>query len=344
MRKALILALLVMLGLCCPTVGVTPAQAAAGCEGADSPKAPEWNVTAQHLALVPHASWAWSYEYEDDMRVEEKQSGSNSEGDEGSADPGLHPENQWTYNPSYPQPTLEPLTTGIFETLAIGNDSAGVLRLNLSSTHRTTFCVHLFEMGENGLQPVDADVYLLTSSQYDAYEEVYRSMHGGGWFWDLVEAGEGDELLSDVPPEWRSFNPLGWQTYRDVHQYEARSEVTFSVSMDAPEVYSSLFGGTQWQDFYLIIDAWDNTNDNDVPATNSVLYADITVIPVERTVLLPPWTVPLVLFVALAAVVLLPVVLNRRYMGAGLDQGAVASDSTSVPYLEQSANESHQGK
>ena len=129
MRKALILALLVVLGLCCPTVGITPVQAAKQDARAAIPRAPEWNTDGTTPRSRPSRFWAWSYDYEDDMRAEEKQSGSNSKGNAESADPELHPENQWTYNPSYPQPTLEPLTTGIFETLAIGNDSAGVLRL-----------------------------------------------------------------------------------------------------------------------------------------------------------------------------------------------------------------------
>jgi hypothetical protein len=86
----------------------------------------------------------------------------------------------------------------------------------------------------------------------------------------------------------------------------------------------------------LVIDAWDNTNDGDAGPTSSVLVADITVIPVERTALLPPWTVPLTLFAVLAAVVVMPVVLNKRYMESGLGASSPA-DEKSVPYLEQEA-------
>ena len=101
-------------------------------------------------------------------------------------------------------------------------------------------------------------------------------------------------------------------------------------------MYNSLFGGAEWQDFYLVIDAWDNTNDGDEVASNSILVADITVIPTERTALLPPWTVPLTLFVLLAAVVIVPVLLNKRYMEAGLDQ-MESQEGTPVPVLEQQA-------
>jgi len=40
--------------------------------------------------------------------------------------------------------------------------------------------------------------------------------------------------------------------------------------------------------------------------------------------------------VALAAIVLVPVMLNRRYMNAGLD-ASVAQSNDAVPYLEQKA-------
>jgi hypothetical protein len=46
--------------------------------------------------------------------------------------------------------------------------------------------------------------------------------------------------------------------------------------------------------------------------------------------------VPLALFVLLAAVVIVPVLLNKRYMEAGLDQ-MDAQEFTSVPVLEQQA-------
>ena len=334
MRMTTLAAFFLIVGtLCLPSANVVqPAQAASSCEGEVT--APEWNTSAQRLALVPHASWGDMYlydePYEDDR---EKEEGSGGQASSGAWDSELHPEERWMYTPSWPLPTLEPLKSGQYTVMEVGNDSAGVLRVNLSSTHRTTFCVSLYELVDGITTPTNADVYLMTTSQYNSYEEVYRMMHGGWWFWDSFDEGGGDDLLSDIPPEWRSFNPIGWQTYRDVHQYEGREEVTFSVSLDGPEVYNSLFGGSEWQDFYLVIDAWDNTNDGDVESSNSVLVADITVIPTERTALLPPWTVPLTLFVLLAAVVIVPVLLNKRYMQSGLDK--TDTGDASVPVLEQ---------
>lgn len=336
MRMKTVAAFFLILGtLCFPSASmVQPAQAASSCEGEVT--TPEWNTSAQRLALVPHASWSDMYLYNEPYEDDREKEDDVAEGEvSGDWDPELHPEERWMYTPSWPLPTLEPLTSGQYTVMEIGNDSAGVLRMNLSSTYRTTFCVSLYELVDGITTPTNADVYLMTTSQYNSYEEVYRMMHGGWWFWDSFGEDDGDDLLSDIPPEWRSFNPIGWQTYRDVHQYEGREEATFSVALDGPEVYNSLFGGSEWQDFYLVVDAWDNSNDGDVPSSNSVLVADITVIPTERTALLPPWTVPLTLFVLLAAVVIVPVLLNKRYMESGLDNASTVD--TSVPVLEQQA-------
>ena len=237
------------------------------------------------------------------------------------------------YNPSWPLPTLEPLQTNHYMTMQPERQrrSPPLQSFKCSSNH---ILWNLNTEANNLTEPVNADIYLLTSQQYDRYEEAYRMMHGG-WWWDMTAGGDSD-VLSDIPPEWRSFNPLGWQTYRDVHQYQDRSEATFSLSLDGPQVYTSMFDGDTWEDFYLIIDTWDNTNDNDAEASNAVVLADVTVITEERSVLFPPWTVPLFLLGVIVSAVVVPVVLNKRYMGAGID-GAEASTKVSVPVLEQAS-------
>ena len=294
-----------------------------------------WNTTTQRHALVPFSYGSSMYfepePWEDD-EDQRKQSASSQDGD---YDETLHPEESWMYSPVWPLPTLEPLRTNHYTTMAVGNDSAGALRFNLSSTHRTTFCVNLYTQTNNQTQPQEADVYLLTSQQYERYQEVYRMMHGGWWWQDLDLAGGDANLLSDIPPEWRSFNPLGWQTYHDVHQYEQRSEVTFSLSLDGPEVYTSLFDSDEWEDFYLVVDTWDNTNDADAVEPDAVVYADVTVIAEQRSVLFPPWTVPLFLFGLMLGGLLAPVLLNKRYMEAGIQSTPEGLTSPSVPVLEQ---------
>jgi hypothetical protein len=317
---------------------VPNAQAANGCAGDIVNTA--WNESIQRHALVPFSSWGMPFSYEDEWMVEED--GMSKEpvtdgGFNGDFDPALHPEEAWMYNPSWPLPTLEPLQQGQYITMEVGNDSVGALRMNLSSAYRTTFCISLVSITNNESSPVDADVYLMTSSQYQRYEEIYRMIHGDWWFWDGGIGDGDDSVLSDIPPEWRSFTPNGWQSYRDVHQYEQRSEVTFSVSMDGPEVYKSFLGSNEWQDFYLVIDTWDNTHDDDADVANRVVVADITVMPEARSAVFPTWTVPLVLFALLASSVIAPLVLNKRYLESGL-QPNVAKDAVSVPHLEQASS------
>lgn len=302
------------------------AQAATNCAGDIQPIV--WNETVERQALVPFSDYGgWEFDEmsgggEMAMDEPEKELGND-------VDPALHPEESWMYNPMWPLPVLEPLSTDHYTTLLVGNDSAGVLRFNLSSQHRTTFCISLQTVAGNTSAPAVADVYLLTTSQYEMYEESYRSNHFYTWMEDF------EEVLSDLSPEWRSFNPAGWNTYRDVHQYENTDEVTFSVSLDGPEVYDSLFDLDSYQDFYLVIDTWDNSHDRDAESLDEVVVADVTVITEERTFVLPPWTVPLLFFAMMAALVTVPFILNSRYMNAGSDGGGSDATMETVPMLEQ---------
>ena len=316
----------------------TEVQAASGCSGEVEPV--RWNETVHRHALIPDGPW---YGDEFMLTADEREGGGGEqpkEDSQGQSDTSedasqTRPEEPWMYTKSWPLPVLEPLTAGHYTSMEIGNDSVGALRFNLSSEYRTTFCVTLQTIEDGLSTPVEGDVYLLTTSQYQLYEEIYDISHGSWSFWDGFD-DEALDALSDIPPEWRSFSPAGWQTYRDVHQYEMTSDVTFSVSMDGPELYSSLFGGSEWQDFYLVVDAWDNTHDGDALAPTTNLVADVTVMPTERSLILPPWTVPLVFFGAILALVATPFILNSRYLNAGLD-GSDSEVDGAVPLLEQRA-------
>ena len=333
MRHFVVVALLLL-----PLVGgagfVHPAQAASGCEGEISTT--KWNTTVQRHALVPfdnNGGWMWA---EDPMLTEDEAIENDDKfGGRGGWDDALHPEESWMYTRTWPEPLLTQLNTNHYITMEIGNDSVGALRFNLSSQHRTTFCVTLLTIENNVSTPVDADVYLMTSSQYSRYEEVYRAIHGGWYWWD-EGFSDGDSTLSDIPPEWRSFDITGWSPYRDVHQYENRDQVTFSVALDGPETYRSWIGEDEWENFYLVVDAWDNAHDNDAGVVNGVVVADVTVITEERTIVLPPWTVPLLVGGLMVGAVLMPVVFNKRYMAAGL--GTVSEVQSSVPLLEQASD------
>ena len=288
-------------------------QAADACSGDTTPV--QWNQTAQRLSLVPfyNGMW-WGSDFYEDMYYEEEGKNSNSRTSDAAVEPAynpaLSPEESWMYE-SYFLPRLDPLEENHFTSMLIGNDSVGALRVNLSENYRTTICITL---QDTELNPVDGDVYLFTTQEYENYVQSYHASHDQNWWY----GEEVDETLSDIPPEWRSFNFLGWKSYRDSHEYEKTSEVNFALNLDGPEVYTSLFSGADWQDFYIVIDTWDNVHDFDAESPNAIVAADVTIITTERSLILPPFTVALVFFAVFLTTLIIPFVLNAKYMKAGL--------------------------
>lgn len=310
---------------------LTHAQAADACQG--DTQAIEWNQTMQRMALVPH--YTGSYDpysderyYDDNYYYEENQdapSQQNTDQDEiGPEEPWMYQQNMWNL------PVLEPLETSHYTTMLIGNNSAGVLRLNLSATHRTTICVTLQDADAN---PIAGDVYLLTTAEYDSYRSSYECSQRETWW---CYEGDLEESLSDIPPEWRSWNPFGWKSYRDSHEYEDVSSVNFALNLDKAEVYTPIWGGADWQDFYLIVDAWDNIHDFDAGAPEVTIAADVTVVTTSRSLILPPYTVALTFMVVLLGALAAPFILNARYMKAGLSP--IEASEGLVPSLERPAD------
>ena len=293
------------------------------------------NETISRHAEVPNNNnWWFVEDYEEDgpgKRQSKKQS------DEGTYpfDPALSPEEEWMYQNYHSPSPVKTLTTNIATTMQIGNDSVGALRVNLSSEHRTTICVEIQGIVGDTTVPAKADVYLMTTSQYENYEWSYNRMHGDRFErWFERESISEDEFISEVPPEWAAFDVTGWKTYRDVHAYENTDSVVMSITMDGPEVYSSLFSDMTYQEFFIVVDAWDNSRRGDAGVQNKILVADVAISTVERSVVLPNWTVSIAFFVFFAGIVLTPVIINRRYMDAGLDPQAEAEKKL-MPSLQQ---------
>ena len=293
------------------------------------------NETISRHAEVPNNNnWWFVEDFEEDgpgKRQSKKQS------DEGTYpfDPALSPEEEWMYQSYHSPSPVKTLTTNIATTMQIGNDSVGALRVNLSSEHRTTICVEIQGIVGNTTVPAKADVYLMTTSQYENYEWSYNRMHGDRFErWFERESISEDEFISEVPPEWAAFDVTGWKTYRDVHAYENTDSVVMSITMDGPEVYSSLFSDMTYQEFFIVVDAWDNSRRGDAGVQNKILVADVAISTVERSVVLPNWTVSIAFFVFFAGIVLTPIIINRRYMDAGLDPQAEAEKKL-MPSLQQ---------
>ena len=335
-RRAVVLLsifLLPLFGVGITTPVGTASAAIDDCKGELS-QIVENETISRHAEVPNNNNWWFVEDYEEDG-PEKRQSKRQS--DEGTYpfDPALSPEEEWMYQNYHSPSPVKTLTTNIATTMQIGNDSVGALRVNLSSEHRTTICVEIQGIVGNTTVPAKADVYLMTTSQYENYEWSYNRMHGDRFErWFERESISEDEFISEVPPEWAAFDVTGWKTYRDVHAYENTDSVVMSITMDGPEVYSSLFSDMTYQEFFIVVDAWDNSRRGDAGVQNKILVADVAISTVERSVVLPNWTVSIAFFVFFAGIVLTPVIINRRYMDAGLDPQAEAEKKL-MPSLQQ---------
>ena len=305
---------------------VEEASAESNCDNGDF-VTPVWNTTVERLAKIP--AIYDPNESEDDDRGRKARRDKDRDDYEYDFENYDGPEEEWmTWEPNN---DLNLLRDDFQSQMLIGNDSIGVLRVNLDHERRTTICVTI-ETTNNSYDP-SADVYLMTTSQYDRYSTSYDIAHGA---WGLKEHRDDDDPTSDVPPEWRSFTVAGWHSFRDSHQYEDVKEVSFSISLDGPEISSGLFGDSTNQYFNIVIDNTNNSHQNDaVPETMIVAY--VSVVSEPRTTILPNWTVSLVCCGLMIGVLVVPLIMNKRYMNAGL---SLTSENQQlekglVPSLEQ---------
>ena len=309
---------------------VEEASAESNCDNGDF-VTPVWNTTVERLAKIP--AIYDPNESEDDDRGRKARKDKDRDDYEYDFENYDGPEEEWmTWEPNN---DLNLLRDDFQSQMLIGNDSIGVLRVNLDHERRTTICVTI-ETTNNSYDP-SADVYLMTTSQYDRYSTSYDIAHGA---WGLKEHRDDDDPTSDVPPEWRSFTVAGWHSFRDSHQYEDVKEVSFSISLDGPEISSGLFGESANQYFNIVIDNTNNSHQNDaVPETMIVAY--VSVVSEPRTTILPNWTVSLVCCGLMIGVLVVPLIMNKRYMNAGL---SLTSENQQlekglVPSLEQDSSD-----
>ena len=169
------------------------------------------------------------------------------------------------------------------------------------------------------------DVYLLHQFDWGRYRGDYE-----------MRMWEGREFFNMIPPEWRAIG--AWMPYRDVHAYESRRAIDFTVSLDHDETTSSLFNPAEQQWMYLVIDGWDNARDSDTPAPNRDFAVDITVMSEERIVI-PNYTVALFCCGLIAGLVMLPVLLHSRFSNAGRGAGTAKGERPAelMPMLETQA-------
>ncbi|GIR33854.1 MAG: hypothetical protein CM15mP47_0800 [Methanobacteriota archaeon] len=140
---------------------------------------------------------------------------------------------------------LQPLTGNYHSTMLVVNDSIGALKSKSFRKLPDDVCVTVQALNETD-DDYSVDVYLMTTSEYQRYTELYYSSHSQNSFYDEIS-----EALSDISPEWRGIDFTGWRSYRDAHQYESVNQINFALNLDGPESYKPIFGDERWQDFYI---------------------------------------------------------------------------------------------
>jgi len=224
---------------------------------------------------------------------------------------------------------LEPLTRGLstewsdgtwssFPDVAVENDSATGISMILVPGYQYTFCIE-FSSEDNAIaSEPEGDVYLLTGENYDIYSSEYE-------FRGL------DFDMDFIPVEWRDMST--WITFRDSHSYESASYVEFSVGIDSSgSAWSSLgLQDSQYQEFHLVLDGWDNSRVGDEGAAGGKMNVEIMV-EVEKRNGLPNYTAYVLIAILPLSCVIIPIILHSRYMSSAIEQGS--TDVVEVPFIK----------
>jgi hypothetical protein len=269
------------------------AQAAGGCSTAGSPV---WDGNVAN-ATLEYTNWEddyWGGDYEE-----------SNQGNGGGGRVG----EEYVSSSSIVN-RVSPLTEGFHLSKVVANGTSSGIRINLTTGYTYTFCIT--SSAHNSTNSVAIDVYLMTGTDWRWYETSY-SYAKNGW------AEEFD--MSDVPPEWRG--GFYWRPYRDVHAYEDLEEITFSTSLDHLEYRTEeyYYGSNMlvYDEFYLIIDGWDNGRDSDAVDPDVDIDVDITIM-VEERVMVPSWTVTLVCMGVMITLLAVPLIIHKKYHAVGLEE------------------------
>ncbi|MBT3357159.1 MAG: hypothetical protein HN534_01825 [Euryarchaeota archaeon] len=210
--------------------------------------------------------------------------------------------------------------------MELKNDSGQALSMYLSTGFSYTFCITFSPDSSNPpLKGSEGDVYLLSSANWDRYNADY-DMRNEDWS-DFLD-------LKTIPVEWRDM--IMWLPFRDVHAYEDRQTVEFSVAIDT----EGSVWKTGWYNanpmYYLVFDNWDNTRHTDASTAGGDMNVEV-LIDVEKRLTLPKFTAYILISILPLSCLIIPMVLHNRYHAFGLDESA--EEVISVPLLEQHEGE-----
>jgi len=195
-----------------------------------------------------------------------------------------------------------------FPGVSISNDSATALEMTLVPGYRYTFCIQFSSETGSSSSDVRGDVYLLTEQNYGFYVNEYEF--------------RGDEFMQQfdsLPVEWRDM--ATWVTFRDAHAYESSNYIEFSVAIDSSgSAWSSLgLADSNHQDFFLVLDGWDNSRIGDEAAYGGLINAEILV-DVEGRTTLPKFIAYILIGALPLSCIVIPIILHAKYHSTALNE------------------------
>ena len=150
-------------------------------------------------------------------------------------------------------------------------------------------------------------------------------------FYDDIIQGLCD--FDSVPVEWRDL--LIWLPFRDAHAYESVTYEEFSVAIDTSGSswsFAGLGGESNYQEFHLILDGWDNGRPNDEGASGNMSVE--VLIDVEERFTLPNYTAYLLIGSLPLSCIIIPIVFHSRYHSSA-SEGKESEELREVPFLKE---------
>jgi len=214
------------------------------------------------------------------------------------------------------------LRSDLYVEVELRENHAQALRMELVPGYSYTFCIEFHTDPNN--PPTDepsGDVYLLSGSNWDAYQRNYDEQ---GW-------GMTAEDIEWIPVEWRDM--AIFISFRDSHAYEGKRSTTFSTALDSDNRgFVSWFDDGGDAEYFLVVDNWNNTRQNDALSVDGDMIVQIWV-DVEDRLTLPKFTAYLIVGLLPMSCVIVPIILHTRYHAAGLEK--TSEQPEMVPLLEQ---------
>ncbi len=228
----------------------------------------------------------------------------------------------WGWNSGLEE--LSPMRSDLYIEIELGENEGKALRMELVPGYSYTFCVEFHSDQENPpTSGAKGDVYLLSKSNWDLYAQQYDAVQGG-WAMD-------DEALNWIPVEWRDMTTF--IPFRDTHAYENKRSTSFSTALDNDNKgWVSWFGEPGDAQYFLVLDAWNNSRPNDAVKLDGDMIVQVWV-DVEDRLTLPKFTAYIIVGLLPISCIVVPLILHSRYHSSGAD--GKGEETQIVPLLEQ---------